>query len=228
MLAMVDNELAHRLCPHIPPCEILNALPKMKSRSDLERFRVSNPHFKEWYMHCVISLLMNILASADLEFMQNHVLEEGAPRWELEQRSVVLRILPQVVDGKLELPIPTLLKLWQEVFKFPSVRQIAANIPKVKDLNEKARMWRRWLRGKHLPSAKKVQGILENLVKHEGVRELAFRRYQIALLLTQLYRSLKKAWPESTVEDRVRLFQTFSEHRLKLLSGLERAAPARK
>ena len=216
VVSLVDNPLARLLCSDNTAATILQHLPKLKSVSDLKEF-ASDPVFKRWQVHCVVSLLMNILAKADLEYCKDYIPLKGASSEPLE-RSMVLRILPRVSAETAILPLPALLQCWYESGKSKgkgfSYRQMAKMIPGPTNTENKAKMLRLWRQGKHIPDKHGIEGIIKGLIpEHESDRQVARVRYHIAQLLHRLYRSVEQAWPGSTVRERVRLFQTFVQHR---------------
>jgi len=215
VVALVDNPLARVLCPEIGPTRLLHDLEQPTNQGDLERFGAANPLLKRWRVHCMVSLLMEILAHADIEFCREHLLPENACTEELVRNSMILRILPTIANGTLIRPIPALLECWSE--SATSYRKLALMIPGASK-KEKANMFKRWRKGKHIPIGHSIEGFLHNLIPNEHGCQIALLRYRIALLLHGLYIAVENALPGTSDQDRVRMFQTFVQHRLKHIS----------
>src|SRR5207249_11076444 len=111
-----------------------------------------NTTFLRWLTHCRVSLLMDILALADIEYSQNHILSESATAQKLRSVSMVAPILPRFRDKKLMLPIPLLLERLKEGKRIRLWKQLAVYIHGVDKPEEKCRVLRRWRSGKRVPT----------------------------------------------------------------------------
>jgi hypothetical protein len=217
LVRLIDNQFVKMLCPEISPKTILRDVPPLRTLEDVVCFRDRSRLFKEWLIHCRVSLLMDLLAHADIEYCKMHILPKGSTTQELRSTSPVVGILPTTRGNKLVLPISLLFERWFELSKLPSWRQFAKNIPGNTELNEKSKILRRWRNGSHIPSEYSIQGFLANWLKREDERDLGLLRFRIARFLTKLYQSLQKALPDTDDEQRVQMFWSFHRHRKRHL-----------
>ncbi|HEY5909212.1 MAG TPA: hypothetical protein VJA21_01265 [Verrucomicrobiae bacterium] len=196
------------------PCEVrigplLKSAKKLRTPQDFLAFRTQDERFRYWQAHCVVSLIMRILAQADVEISRE--LKSG--------RSIVAPILPAIRNGKLHLPIRLLLERWANLLNV-SYKKMSAQGKGRLDEEDSRRKLESWLNNEHTPSIESIRILLEGIVPNQQEREWAVKRYRIALLLTHLFEVLQLALPHVGVAERISLFVTFHRHR----SGAEMRA----
>jgi len=218
---LVNNPFTCRLCPEIPAKNVIRQIPVMRTKKDM-RLLNKNKIFRRWLTHCRISLLMDILALADIEFCKNHILPESATVQRLRSASMVAPILPSIRYNKSELPLPLLFERFRQG-KQISWRKLARYIGGRTALQEKWRMLKRWRSGKRRTSDYSIQRFLSNLLQHESeeFRAVALLRYRIALLLTNLHARVKKLRTVTRAQ-RLQMFHTFHKHRERHFRMLRR------
>ena len=217
VVRLINNRLTRKLCTEIPAKTVIRQIRDMRTKEDYLRFLPKHSLFLRWLTHCRISLLMDILALADIEYYKTYLLPENATAQKLHSVSMVAPILPGMRDGKLALPIPLLFERFKNGKRIPSWILLARYIGGCTSLRAKYEMLKRWRRGKPIPSVDTIKCFLDNLIQHERLRADALRRYRVALLLTNLHAGVKRTLPEVYDDQRLQMFHTFHGHRRRHL-----------
>ena len=201
---LLQNPFARMLCAEgeLPTGGIIRAAKELKGTRDFGRFYAENPDLRHWHGHCVVSLLMSILAAANLEASHAHK----------TTRSVIEPMLPIAEKGKVVRPVVRLLKRWRSI-KGKSVKAMSALCKGDEDEEDARRKWESWETEECCPLIGSIQTVLSKIAPNQRERALGEVRFQTALLLDGLYRLTEAKLPQIGMEERLRMFQTFGRHR---------------
>jgi hypothetical protein len=206
---LLTNPFSRLLCAkgEVPTDPLLTASKALRSGADFKHFCTS-PDFRLWHAHCVVSLLMSLLSSVDLEFSAAHEKLWPKPG---TMPSVVEGILPITSEGKVRLPVKRLIERWRDILG-SSLRKISVPDKAWLDPEMTRRKLESWVTDEHDPSIGSIQNLLKRLVPNEWERNVAEAEFQIALLLSNAYRATENALPHTKIHERIRMFHTFHRH----------------
>ena len=203
---LLNHSFVRRLCTS----EELVVEPLKQAVCKSPKLLQKNHLFRRWKAHCRVSVLMDILAAADLEFcdgFKDHSAFSG------RDISFFAPILP--TGNRYTSPVWRLLKRWRDFVSDKSWGQFAERLAGYADPENTRTSISRWKKGTVIPNVDTFQAFLRDHIPHADVRRTARIRMHMAVLMANLYKDVLKIAPKTTHSERLLMFATFKRHRAR-------------